>query len=156
MGIVEKLRRVQPRMGITTDIIVGFPGETEGDFEETLSLARAAEFDNGYLFKYSPRKDTPAAALPGQVPQGVKEERNARLLALVNEISARRYGERVGERMEVLVEGRSRRNAARQMGRTRCNRIVVFEGGEEQRGELVELKIERAGSFTLYGDLNAK
>jgi len=156
MGIVEKLRRVQPRMGITTDIIVGFPGETEGDFEETLSLARAAEFDNGYLFKYSPRKDTPAAALPGQVPQAVKEERNARLLALVNEISARRYGERVGESMEVLVEGPSRRNARRQTGRTRCNRIVVFEGGEERRGELVEMRIERAGSFTLYGVLNAK
>jgi tRNA-2-methylthio-N6-dimethylallyladenosine synthase len=151
MGIVEKLRRVQPRMGITTDIIVGFPGETEGDFEETLSLARAAEFDNGYLFKYSPRKDTPAAALPGQVPQAVKEERNARLLALVNEISGRRYEERVGQRMEVLVEGPSRRNAARQMGRTRCNRIVVFESGKDRRGELVELEIQRAGSFTLYG-----
>jgi tRNA-2-methylthio-N6-dimethylallyladenosine synthase len=86
----------------------------------------------------------------------VKEEWNARLLALVNEISARRYGERVGESMEVLVEGPSRRNAARQMGRTRCNRIVVFEGGEERRGELVEMKIERAGAFTLYGVLNAK
>jgi tRNA-2-methylthio-N6-dimethylallyladenosine synthase len=156
LGIVEKLRRVRPAMGITTDIIVGFPGETEEDFEETLSLARAVEFDNGYLFKYSPRKDTPAAALPCQVPQAVKEEWNARLLALVNEISARRYGERVGESMEVLVEGPSRRNAARQMGRTRCNRIVVFEGGEERRGELVEMKIERAGAFTLYGVLNAK
>ena len=156
LGIVEKLRRVQPRIGITTDIIVGFPGETEADFEETLSLVRAAEFDNGYLFKYSPRKDTPAAALPGQVPQAVKEERNARLLALVNEISARRYGAHVGESMEVLVEGPSRRNAARQMGRTRCNRIVVFEGGEERRGELVEMQIERAGSFTLYGRLNDK
>lgn len=156
MGIVEKLRRVRPRMGITTDIIAGFPGETEEDFEETLSLAREAQFDNGYLFKYSPRKDTPAAALPGQVAQAVKEERNARLLALVNEISARRYGARVGETMEVLVEGPSRRNAARQMGRTRCNRIVVFEGGKERRGELVEMKIERAGAFTLYGMINYK
>ena len=151
LGLVEKLRRVQPAMGITTDLIVGFPGETEEDFQETLALARAAQFDNGYLFKYSPRKDTPAAALPGQVPQAVKEERNARLLALVNEISGRRYEERVGQRMEVLVEGPSRRNAARQMGRTRCNRIVVFESGKDRRGELVELEIQRAGSFTLYG-----
>ena len=151
LGLVEKLRRVQPAMGITTDLIVGFPGETEEDFQETLALARAAQFDNGYLFKYSPRKDTPAAALPGQVPQAVKEERNARLLALVNEISGRRYEERVGQRMEVLVEGPSRRNAARQMGRTRCIRIVVFESGKDRRGELVELEIQRAGSFTLYG-----
>jgi tRNA-2-methylthio-N6-dimethylallyladenosine synthase len=151
LGLVDKLRRVQPAMGITTDLIVGFPGETEEDFEETLSLARAAQFDNGYLFKYSPRKETLAAALPGQVPHPVKEERNARLLALVNEISARRYGERVGQTMEVLVEGPSRRNAARQMGRTRCNRIVVFEDRRQRRGDLVELTIERAGSFTLYG-----
>jgi len=156
LGIVEKLRRAQPAMGITTDLIVGFPGETEEDFEQTLSLAREAQFDNGYLFKYSPRKDTPAAALPGQVPLAVKEERNARLLALVNEISARRYGALVGRRMEVLVEGPSRRNPARQTGRTRCNRIVVFEDARQRRGELVELRIERAGSFTLYGVAGAK
>jgi tRNA-2-methylthio-N6-dimethylallyladenosine synthase len=151
LGLVGKLRRARTEIGITTDLIVGFPGETEEDFEETLSLAREAQFDNGYLFKYSPRKDTPAAALPGQVPQAVKEERNARLLALVNEISARRYGGLVGRRMEVLVEGPSRRNPARQTGRTRCNRIVVFEDGKDRRGELLELTIERTGSFTLYG-----
>jgi tRNA-2-methylthio-N6-dimethylallyladenosine synthase len=151
LGIVEKLRRVRPEIGITTDLIVGFPGETDEDFEETLSLVRAAQFDNGYLFKYSPRKDTPAAALPGQVPQPVKEERNARLLALVNEIAAQRYTAQVGRRMEVLVEGPSRRNAARQTGRTRCNRIVVFEDHRQRRGELLELSIGRAGSFTLYG-----
>ena len=156
LSIVDKLRRAQPRMGITTDLIVGFPGETEEDFAETLALARAAEFDNGYLFKYSPRRDTPAAAMPGQVPQAVKEERNARLLALVNEIGARRYEAQAGQRMEVLVEGPSRRNAARQMGRTRCNRIVVFEDGKDRRGELVKLRMERAGSFTLYGTFDEK
>src|SRR5271156_2077411 len=86
LGIVEKLRRAQPRIGITTDIIVGFPGETEEDFEETLSLAREAQFDNAYMFKYSPRKDTPAAALPDQVPPVVKEERHARLLEEINAI----------------------------------------------------------------------
>jgi tRNA-2-methylthio-N6-dimethylallyladenosine synthase len=151
VGLIKKLRRVRPRMGITTDLIVGFPGETEEDFEQTLSLVREVEFDNGYLFKYSPRRDTPAAGLPGQVPQGVKEERNARLLALVNEIGGRRYGDQVGRRLEVLVEGPSKRNASRWMGRTRCNRIVVFEGGKEERGRLLDLKIERAGAFTLYG-----
>jgi tRNA-2-methylthio-N6-dimethylallyladenosine synthase len=150
-GIVKKLRTARPRMGITTDLIVGFPGETEEDFEETLSLAREMEFDNGYLFKYSPRRDTPAATMPDQVPHEVKEERNARLLDLVNEIAGRRYEAQVGRTMEVLVEGPSKRNASRLTGRTRCNRIVVFEGGAEQRGRMLQLKIERAGAFTLYG-----
>ena len=126
LGIIEKLRRVRPNMGITTDIIVGFPGETEEDFEETLSLAREVEFDNAYIFKYSQRKDTPAAELPGQLPHPVKEERNARLLAQVNEIGARHYENYVGRQVEILVEGPSKKNAARMMGRTRTqqNRII--------------------------------
>jgi tRNA-2-methylthio-N6-dimethylallyladenosine synthase len=152
LGIIEKLRRVKPRMGVTTDIIVGFPGETEEDFAQTLSLARAAQFDNAYIFKYSPRKDTPAAALPDQLPQAVKEERNARLLEEINTIGRRRYDERVGETMQILVEGPSKKNPARFMGRTRCNKIVLFEGGERHRGQMMDLRIERAGSFTLYGD----
>ena len=151
LGIVEKLRRMRPGIGITTDLIVGFPGETEEDFEATLSLATEAQFDNGYLFKYSPRKDTPAADLPDQIEHSVKEERNARLLAHVNEIAGRRYDALAGRTLEVLVEGPSKRNEARQMGRTRCNRIALFEDAKDRRGELVKLKIERAGAFTLYG-----
>src|SRR5690242_21505018 len=96
-GIIEKLRRVRPNMGITTDIIVGFPGETEKDFEETLSLAREVEFDNAYIFKYSPRRDTPAAEMPEQVPQRIREERNQMLLQTVNEIAARKYKSFVGQ-----------------------------------------------------------
>jgi tRNA-2-methylthio-N6-dimethylallyladenosine synthase len=76
LGIIQKLRRARPGIGITTDIIVGFPGETEEDFEETLSLAREVEFDNAYIFKYSQRRDTPAATMPDQVPQKIREERN--------------------------------------------------------------------------------
>ena len=152
LGIVGKLRRVQPRIGITTDIIVGFPGETEEDFELTLSLVREAQFDNAYLFKYSPRKDTPAAAMPDQVPAAVKEERHARLLEEINAIGRRRYSELVGETVQILVEGPSRNNPARLMGRTRCNKIVVFEGHKRHRGQLMDLRIERAGLFTLYGD----
>ncbi len=152
LGIVQKLRRAQPRIGITTDIIVGFPGETEEDFEETLSLVREAQFDNAYMFKYSPRKDTPAADMPGQVPQEVKEERNARLLAEINSIGRRRYDERVGQTVQILVEGPSRKNPARLSGRTRCNKIVVFEGNGRHLGQLMDVKITRAGSFTLYGD----
>ncbi|MBI3852978.1 MAG: tRNA (N6-isopentenyl adenosine(37)-C2)-methylthiotransferase MiaB [Verrucomicrobia bacterium] len=152
LGLVEKLRRVQPRMGITTDIIVGFPGETEEDFEQTLSLVREVEFDNAYMFKYSPRRDTPAAAMPNQVPQEMKEERNARLLKLVNEIGAQKYRRHIGERMQTLVEGPSRKNPARLTGRSRCNKIVLFEGADRHRGQLLDVKINRAGSFTLYGD----
>jgi tRNA-2-methylthio-N6-dimethylallyladenosine synthase len=152
LGIIAKLRGVRPQMGVTTDIIVGFPGETDADFEDTLSLAREAEFDNAYIFKYSPRRDTPAASMPGQLPQAVKEERNARLLAVINEIGARRYENYVGRQAEILVEGPSKRNPARLMGRTRSNKIVVIEGAERHRGQLMDVKVTRAGSFTLYGD----
>ena len=150
--LIEKLRRVQPRMGVTTDIIVGFPGETEADFEDTLSLCREVGFDNAYIFKYSPRKATPAATLPDQLPQEVKEERNARLLNLINEIAGRKYASLVGERVQILVEGPSRKNATRLMGRTRHNKIVLFAGSERHRGQLLDVRVTRAGSFTLYGD----
>jgi len=151
VAIVAKLRAVQPGIGITTDIIVGFPGETEDDFSETLSLCREVSFDQAYVFKYSPRRDTPAAALPHQLPEEVIEERHARLLTTVNEIASRKYAELVGSTVEILVEGPSRRNAVRLEGRTRSNRIVVFEGDDRHRGELLNIQVERAGAFTLYG-----
>src|SRR5262249_13804646 len=132
LDIITKLRRVQSNIGITTDFIVGFPGETEEDFEQTLSLVREAEFDQAFIFKYSPRSDTRAAAMAGQVPQAVKEEWHGRLLALVNEIGARRYARLVGQKVEILVEGPSKR-PERWMGRTRCNKIVVFDGSERHR-----------------------
>jgi tRNA-2-methylthio-N6-dimethylallyladenosine synthase len=152
LGIVEKLRRTKPGIGITTDIIVGFPGETEEDFEQTLSLCREIEFDNAYIFKYSPRRDTPAADMPDQVPQKIREERNHRLLDLVNEIAARKYDAFIGRQMQILVEGPSKKNAARYTGRTRCNRIVLFDGSTRHQGQIMDVKITRTGSFTLYGD----
>jgi tRNA-2-methylthio-N6-dimethylallyladenosine synthase len=152
LGIIKKLRAAKPQIGITTDIIVGFPGETEEDFDETLSLARKVEFDNAYIFKYSQRKDTPAAELPDQLPHPVKEERNARLLAQVNEIGARHYENYVGRQVEILVEGPSKKNASRMMGRTRTNKIVLFDGSPRHRGQIMDVKITRTGSFTLYGD----
>lgn len=152
MSIIQKLRQVNPDMGITTDIIVGFPGETEEDFEQTLSLVREARFDNAYCFKYSQRKDTPAAAMPDQLPEEVIEARHARLLNLVNEIGGERYLSCVGRTMQILVQGPSRRNAARLEGRTRSNRIVIFDGDERHVGQLMDVKIERSGSFTLYGN----
>ena len=152
VAIIEKLRRARPEIGITTDIIVGFPGETEDDFEQTLSLAREVRFDNAYIFKYSQRRDTPAADLPDQVPQKIREERNQRLLEVINEIGKHKYCALVGRRTEILVEGPSKKNPARLTGRTRCNKIVVFDGSERHRGQLLDVNITRAGSFTLYGD----
>jgi tRNA-2-methylthio-N6-dimethylallyladenosine synthase len=152
LEIIRKLRKVQPAMGITSDFIVAFPGETEADFEETLSLVREARFDNAYIFRYSPRRDTPAAEMPGQLPDEIKEERNQRLLEVMNEQGNTRYQELVGSRVQILVEGPSKKNPARMMGRSRCNKIVVFDGSERHRGQLMDVQIERAGSFTLYGD----
>ena len=110
------------------------------------------EFDNAYLFKYSPRKDTPAAAMPDQIPEAVIEERHARLLETINEIGKRKYDAFVGQQPQILVEGLSRKNSARMSGRTRCNKIVLFDGAERHRGQVMEVKITRTGSFTLYGD----
>jgi tRNA-2-methylthio-N6-dimethylallyladenosine synthase len=152
LEIVGKLRAVHPGIGITTDIIAGFPGETDEDFEQTLSLVREAEFDNAFIFKYSPRKDTPAASMPDQVPQELREERHARLFALVNEIALERYARFLHQQVQILVEGPSRKNPRRLEGRTRCNKIVVFEGSDRHIGQLMDLKIQRVGSFTLYGD----
>jgi tRNA-2-methylthio-N6-dimethylallyladenosine synthase len=152
LDLLRQLRGVQPAIGITTDIIVGFPGETEEDFSATLSLAQEAQFDNAYLFKYSPRRDTPAAALPDQLPAEMKEQRHARMLQEINAIGRRRYAEQVGRTVEILVEGPSKNNPARMMGRTRCNKIVLFDGSSRQLGQLMDLKITRAGFFTLYGD----
>jgi tRNA-2-methylthio-N6-dimethylallyladenosine synthase len=150
--IIGKLRRVRPGIGLSTDIIVGFPGETEADFEETLALCRQLEFDLAYVFKYSPRKDTPAAAMPDQLPEAVIEERHQRLMTLTNELAARKYDALIGSTVEILVEGPSRKNPARYEGRTRSNKIVVFPGSERHQGQLLNLRIERTGSFTLYGD----
>ena len=152
LEIVGRLRAVKPGVGITTDIIVGFPGETEEEFEATVSLCREVQFDNAFVFKYSTRRDTPAAAMENQLPRELIEQQHASLLAAIDEMGARRYEQFVGKTVEVLVEGPSRRNAARMEGRTRCNKIVVFDGGERFRGQLVDLKITRNGSFTLYGD----
>jgi tRNA-2-methylthio-N6-dimethylallyladenosine synthase len=152
LEIVSKLRAVRPGIGITTDIIIGFPGETEEEFEATMLLCREVQFDNAFVFKYSTRRDTPAAAMENQLPKEMIEERHAALLSAIDEMGARRYTQFVGKTVEVLVEGPSRRNAARMEGRTRCNKIVVFDGGGRFQGQLMDLKITRAGSFTLYGD----
>jgi tRNA-2-methylthio-N6-dimethylallyladenosine synthase len=152
LDIIAKLRAVRPGMGVTTDIIVGFPGETDADFAETLSLVREVEFDNAFVFKYSPRRDTPAAAMPDQLSEEVIEARHAELLAAVNVIAERKNKACEGSVVEILVEGPSRKNAARLEGRTRSNKIVVFEGSERHIGQVMDVKIVHAAPFTLYGD----
>ena len=153
LEIIRKLRAVRPGIGLTSDVIVGFPGETEEDFEQTVSLCREVEFDNAYLFKYSQRKDTPAAAMPDQLPEELIEARHARLLELVNAVAKRRYDAFVGRQVQILVEGPSKKNEARMMGRTPCGKLVLFDGNERHRGQLMDVRITRAGSsFTLYGD----
>jgi tRNA-2-methylthio-N6-dimethylallyladenosine synthase len=152
LEIVGKLRSVRPDIGLTTDLIVGFPGETEADFEATLSLVREADFDCAYVFKYSPRRGTPAAAMPDALPPEVIEERHGRLLALVDEFGSRHLNALVDHVVPVLVEGPSRRNPARLEGRTSCNKIVVFEGAARHVGEVLPLRIVGATGSTLYGD----
>ncbi|MGH7980176.1 MAG: tRNA (N6-isopentenyl adenosine(37)-C2)-methylthiotransferase MiaB, partial [Limisphaerales bacterium] len=151
LGILKKLRAVRPEIGITTDFIVGFPGETGEDFEQTVSLAREVEFDQAFIFKYSSRRGTPAAEMPGQISLKTREERNRVLLETINEIAARKYENFVGRRTQILVEGPSKTNPARMTGRTRCNKIVVFDGNERHHGQIMDVRINRAGCFTLYG-----
>jgi tRNA-2-methylthio-N6-dimethylallyladenosine synthase len=150
--IISNLRQAAPSIGISTDFIVGFPGETEADFAETLSLVREVEFDQAFVFKYSERRDTPAAQMAGQLPQAVKEERNQRLLELVNATGARQHQKFVGRQVQILVEGPSKRNPARLTGRTRCNKIVIFDGSARHHAQLMDVKVIRAGAFTLYAN----
>jgi len=152
LEIIRKLRAARPEIGLCTDIIVGFPGETEDDFAQTCSLVREVGFDQAYIFKYSPRKDTPAASMPDQLSQEVIEDRHARLFDCINEVGREKHAAFVGRTVQILVEGPSKKNDSRLTGRTRCNKIVVFEGAERHRNQLMDLKITRASNFTLYGD----
>jgi tRNA-2-methylthio-N6-dimethylallyladenosine synthase len=163
VDLVRRIRQTRDGIAVTTDIIVGFPGETEIDYKQTRDLVEEIQFDNAFVFRYSPRRDTSAAEMPDQIEECVKEERNRDLLQIVNQ-STRRAGDRlVGCNVEVLCEGPSKTNPARLMGRTRTNKIVVFppsprpgrrsEGDEELVGELVDVRVERANGFSLYGTL---
>jgi len=149
--LVRQVRDARKGIALTTDIIVGFPGETEDDFNQTCALVEEIKFDNAFVFRYSPRRDTPAAGMADQIDERIKERRNHHLLEIVNE-SARRINERlVGRTLEVLCEGPSKTNRSRLMGRTRTNKIVLFEGPEEFVDVLVDVRIERATGFSLYG-----
>lgn len=150
--IVDALRAVQPDMYFSTDVIVGFPGETEEDFALTRELFEACNYDMAYVFKYSIRTGTPAADLGDQIPDEVKERRNQELLAILQKNSLRRTALLIGKVEEVLVEGRDK-SGEHFTGRTRGNRVCVFDADPRLVGQLAPLKIERATVSTLYGHL---
>jgi tRNA-2-methylthio-N6-dimethylallyladenosine synthase len=150
LSLVERLRSAVPDLALGTDIIVGFPGETERDFEQTLEVVEEVEFDSAFTFVYSPRAGTEAAAMPDQVPEDVKRERMERLVALVQRGAAARNADRVGRLEDVLVEGPSRTDPTLLRGRTRRNTTVNFTG-TAAAGELARVKIEGSTSTTLRG-----
>ncbi len=150
LDTVRYMRERMPDVTLTSDIIVGFPGETEEDFEETLDILRSVRFDMLYSFIYSPRKGTPAAEME-QLPQEVKGERFNRLLALQNEIGLEKNQALVTKTVTVLCDGVSKSNASLYSGRTEGNKIAFFEGTDADTGRFVKVLIERVDPYALYG-----
>jgi len=150
LRLVGELRGAIPDLALTTDLIVGFPGETEAEFEETVSAVEEVGYDSAFTFVYSPRQGTEAAGLPGQIPEDVKRERIERLVDVVQRVAESRNRERVGRVEEVLVEGPSRTDPSFLRGRTRRNTTVNFAGNADP-GELVRVTVEHATSTTLKG-----
>jgi len=149
--LVDEIRAARPGIALTTDIIVGFPGETDSDYKATRDLVEHLQFDNAFVFRYSPRRETPAATMADQIDEATKEARNQDLLGIVNASTRRANEKLVGTRVEVLCEGPSKTNVARLMGRTRTNKVVVFEAGRDRIGEIFDVAIEHANGFSLYG-----
>ncbi|MET3699553.1 tRNA-i(6)A37 thiotransferase enzyme MiaB [Bacillus oleivorans] len=153
LELVAKIKKAIPDVALTTDIIVGFPNETDEQFEETLSLYKEVGFESAYTFIYSPREGTPAAKMKDNVPMEVKKERLQRLNALVNELSAEAMKKYKGQIVEVLVEGESKNNPEVLAGYTRKNKLVNFRGPKSAIGQLVKVRIKEAKTWTLDGEM---
>ncbi len=151
MEKITKLKSMIPGITLTTDLIVGFPGESEDDFNETLKTMREVGFDGSFIFKYSPRPETIASSFPDRVKEGLVSERFKRLESLQKEIMYVNNKTLEGKEVEVLVEGESKYNPAKLMGKTRGNKIVIFQGPENLKGCLLKLEITRAGLYSLEG-----
>ena len=151
LSLVGRMRAAIPDLALTTDLIVGFPGETERDFEETTEAVLEVGFDSAFTFVFSPRRGTEAAEMPDQVPEDVKHERIERLIEVVQRVAHERNLERVGRVEEVLVEGPSRTDPSLMRGRTRRNTTVNF-AGTARPGTLVPVRIDAATSTTLRGE----
>jgi tRNA-2-methylthio-N6-dimethylallyladenosine synthase len=150
VALAEQMRSAVPDLALTTDLIVGFPGETDADFDDTLGLVKEVGFDGAFTFVFSSRAGTEAASMPDQVPEAVKRERIERLIALVQEVAGSRNEGRIGRTEEVLVEGTSRTDPTLLRGRTRRNTTVNFQGSAAA-GELAWVRIDEATSTTLRG-----
>ncbi len=150
--LAEKLRAAHADMAITTDIIVGYPSETEEEFQETAAAVREVAFDNAFIFRYSPRSGTPAAEKEDQLSDDEKMARNQELLRLIDEINAPRIEAMLGSETEILVEGESKNNPARFQGRTRGNKLVLIEANERFRGEILPVRINHSTGFTHYAE----
>ena len=154
LELVSEIRDAVPTMAFSTDLIVGFPGETEADFAETLDMVERVGYDNVFVFRYSRRPGTPAATMPEQVADDVKADRNRRLLAVVDRVTGAQSARLAGHTMEVLVDGVSRRNPGELAGRTRCNRVVNFDGqGQVAVGDVVRVRVTDALPHSLRGTL---
>jgi tRNA-2-methylthio-N6-dimethylallyladenosine synthase len=151
IALTEKLKAARPGIALTTDVIVGFPGETDAEYLETRALVERIGFDNAFIFRYSPRKDTPAAEMEDQLPDSVKEERNQDLLRVIDALARAKGESMVGSRVEVLCEGPSKTNESRLSGRSPDNKIVIFEGGDRLIGQIFPVHIERSSGFSVYG-----
>jgi tRNA-2-methylthio-N6-dimethylallyladenosine synthase len=148
---VAQIREHVPDVALTTDIIVGFPGETEAEFQETLDVVEQVRYDSAFTFIFSPRRGTVAADLPGQLPHSVKRERMERLVEAVQRNATERAQRFVRRTMDVLVEGPSRTDPSKLRGRTRHNKTVNFTG-VARAGEIVDVEIGSATSTTLAGE----
>ena len=153
LDLIRKLKEKVPNITLSTDIIVGFPGETEEDFNDTLSLVENVEYDQGFTFLYSIRKGTKAAEMNNQIPHDIKQERFQRLIDTMYDIFYKKNKECVGKTYEVLVEGISKNNSEILTGRTRGYKLVHFKGGKRNIGQLVNVKITGHNSFALEGEL---
>jgi len=151
-SMVRRLRRVRPGIGLSSDFIVGFPGEADADFEATMTLVKDIGFDDSYSFLYSPRPGTPAADLQDEIPQDVKLERLKRLQALIETQASAISQGMVGSVQRILVEGPSRKDPAEMAGRSANNRTVNFIGGPGLAGGFANVRITRALSHTLRGE----
>ncbi|HEY6118817.1 MAG TPA: TRAM domain-containing protein, partial [Pyrinomonadaceae bacterium] len=148
---LERIKTASRRLALTSDIIVGFPGETEADFEETLKLVRHCEFDSLYIFKYSKRAGTPAANLNDSVPEQVKSERFLRLEKAQRETQNRTFQNYVGRTLSVLAERLSTRSAADLVGHSTCHKVVNFPGEVSLEGQILNVRITAAKTNSLYG-----
>ena len=153
LELVEKLKKILPGCAISTDVIVGFPTETEEDFNDTINLFKKVEFDSAFIFKYSPRPHTAALKYKDDVPIKVKQERNQVLLKLADEISLKKNEKLIGKNIEVLAENVKK---GQLVGRSRTNKVIIFNGNKDLIGSFIDVKINRATPHALNGEINEK